>query len=111
MNHSEQRKKFRAVLAGSKCLSPASVYDPLSARIAEAVGYEIAMLAGCARTATVRAIADEIVVMYQGRVVQQGLKTEVLSPPHPAYTELLLSSVPEMRTDWLEEVLSKRVAA
>ena len=36
MDHTERRKKFRAVLAGSKCLSPASVYDPLSARIAEA---------------------------------------------------------------------------
>jgi peptide/nickel transport system ATP-binding protein len=60
--------------------------------------------------ATVRAIADEIVVMYQGRVVQQGLKTEVLSPPHPAYTELLLSSVPEMDPDWLTRLLEKRAA-
>jgi len=61
--------------------------------------------------ATVRAIADEIVVMYQGRVVQQGLKTEVLSPPHPPYTELLLSSVPEMDPDWLTRLLDKRAAA
>ncbi|WP_119271717.1 ABC transporter ATP-binding protein [Taklimakanibacter deserti] len=61
--------------------------------------------------ATVRAIADEIVVMYQGRVVQQGLKTEVLSPPHPPYTELLLSSVPEMDPDWLTRLLEKRAAA
>ena len=60
--------------------------------------------------ATVRAIADEIVVMYQGRVVQQGLKTEVLSPPHPPYTELLLSSVPEMDPDWLTRLLAKREA-
>jgi len=60
--------------------------------------------------ATVRAIADEIVVMYQGRVVQQGLKTEVLSPPHPPYTELLLSSVPEMDPDWLTRLLEKREA-
>ncbi|CAN5265283.1 ABC transporter ATP-binding protein [soil metagenome] len=58
--------------------------------------------------ATVRAIADEIVVMYQGKVVQQGLKTKVLSPPHPAYTELLLSSVPEMDPDWLTRLLEKR---
>ena len=57
--------------------------------------------------ATVRAIADEIVVMYQGRVVQQGLKTEVLSPPHPPYTELLLSSVPEMDPDWLTNLSAK----
>ena len=58
--------------------------------------------------ATVRAISDEIVVMFQGRVVQQGAKTKVLSPPHPAYTELLLSSVPEMDPDWLTNLLARR---
>ncbi|MBI2253702.1 MAG: ABC transporter ATP-binding protein [Proteobacteria bacterium] len=60
--------------------------------------------------ATVRAIADEIVVMNQGKVVQQGQKTKVLSPPYPAYTELLLSSVPEMDPDWLTNLLQKRQA-
>ena len=58
--------------------------------------------------ATVRAISDEIVVMYQGEVVQQGLKTTVLMPPHPAYTELLLSSVPAMDPDWLTNLLRQR---
>jgi peptide/nickel transport system ATP-binding protein len=60
--------------------------------------------------ATVRAISDEIVVMFQGRVVQQGPKTTVLSPPHPPYTELLLSSVPEMDPDWLTNLLARRKA-
>jgi peptide/nickel transport system ATP-binding protein len=58
--------------------------------------------------ATVRAISDEIVVMHQGKVVQQGLKSDVLSPPYPAYTELLLSSVPEMDPDWLTRLLASR---
>jgi len=58
--------------------------------------------------ATVRAISDEIVVMYKGKVVQQGLKSEVLNPPYPAYTELLLSSVPQMDPDWLSTLLKKR---
>jgi len=58
--------------------------------------------------ATVRAISDEIVVMHQGKVVQQGPKTKVLNPPYPAYTELLLSSVPEMDPDWLTNLLAKR---
>ena len=58
--------------------------------------------------ATVRAISDEIVVMYQGKVVEQGLKTEVLSPPYPDYTKLLLSSVPEMDPDWLTDLLKNR---
>ncbi|WP_213164117.1 ABC transporter ATP-binding protein [Kaustia mangrovi] len=58
--------------------------------------------------ATVRAIADEIVVMHNGRVVEQGTKAEILSPPHHDYTELLLSSVPEMDPDWLDGVLAER---
>ena len=58
--------------------------------------------------ATVRAISDEIVVMYKGKVVQQGLKSEVLNPPYPAYTELLLSSVPQMDPDWLTNLLERR---
>ena len=58
--------------------------------------------------ATVRAIADEIVVMLLGEIVEQGDKDTVLSPPHHEYTELLLSSVPEMDPDWLDGVLEKR---
>jgi len=55
--------------------------------------------------ATVRAIADEVVVMYQGRVVEQGLKEDIFSPPHPDYTGLLLASVPKMETGWLEKTI------
>jgi peptide/nickel transport system ATP-binding protein len=58
--------------------------------------------------ATVRAIADSIAVMYQGRVVRFGPKSQVLSPPFDDYTDLLLKSVPEMRLGWLEEVLATR---
>ncbi len=58
--------------------------------------------------ATVKAISDEIVVMLQGRVVEQGERDDVLTPPHHAYTELLLSSVPEMDPDWLDGVLERR---
>jgi peptide/nickel transport system ATP-binding protein len=61
--------------------------------------------------ATVKAISDEIVVMLQGRIVAQGEKQEILTPPHHEYTELLLSSVPEMDPDWLDGVLEKRKAA
>jgi len=58
--------------------------------------------------ATVRAIADSIAVMYQGKVVRYGPKSEVLSPPFDDYTDLLLSSVPEMKLGWLEEVIEHR---
>ncbi|MDP7151370.1 MAG: ABC transporter ATP-binding protein [Paracoccaceae bacterium] len=56
--------------------------------------------------ATVRAISDEVVVMYQGEVVEQGGKQEIFSEPHPPYTELLLASVPEMEIGWLEKTLT-----
>ncbi|MCL6283235.1 ABC transporter ATP-binding protein [Ruegeria sp. 2012CJ41-6] len=58
--------------------------------------------------ATVRAISDSIAVMYQGKVQRYGSKSEVLSPPFDDYTDLLLSSVPEMKLGWLEEVVAHR---
>ena len=58
--------------------------------------------------ATVRAISDNIAVMYQGKVQRYGGKSKVLSPPFDDYTDLLLSSVPEMRLGWLEEVIANR---
>jgi peptide/nickel transport system ATP-binding protein len=61
--------------------------------------------------ATVRAIADEVVVMQQGYVVERGPKDEMFQPPHHPYTDLLLSSVPEMDPDWLDGVLQRRAAA
>ena len=58
--------------------------------------------------ATVKAIADSIAVMYQGELVRYGPKSEVLAPPFDDYTDLLLSSVPEMEIGWLEKVLATR---
>ncbi|MDP1577416.1 MAG: ATP-binding cassette domain-containing protein, partial [Cypionkella sp.] len=58
--------------------------------------------------ATVKAIADKIAVMYRGQIVRYGSKTDVLTPPFDDYTDLLLSSVPEMKLGWLEEVLASR---
>ena len=58
--------------------------------------------------ATVKAIADEVVVMKDGKVVEQGPKAEMFTPPHHAYTDLLLSSVPEMDPDWLTNLLAER---
>lgn len=56
----------------------------------------------------VRAIADDIAVLQQGRVVESGLARDVLmSPAHP-YTRTLLASVPELRTDWLEGIIAER---
>jgi peptide/nickel transport system ATP-binding protein len=60
--------------------------------------------------ATVKAIADEIVVMLEGRIVEQGEKQPLLKSPHHEYTQKLLSSVPEMDPDWLDNLLAERQA-
>jgi peptide/nickel transport system ATP-binding protein len=60
---------------------------------------------------TVKAISDQVVVMNLGQVVEQGKKDDVFSPPHPEYTELLLSSVPEMDPDWLTNLNKERQAS
>ena len=58
--------------------------------------------------ATVKSIADSIAVMYRGEVVRYGPKSQVLAPPFDDYTDLLLSSVPEMELGWLEKAIKSR---
>jgi peptide/nickel transport system ATP-binding protein len=58
--------------------------------------------------ATVRAIADEVVVMLQGQIVEHGPCEEMFTPPHHEYTDLLLSSVPEMDPSWLDRLMERR---
>jgi peptide/nickel transport system ATP-binding protein len=60
--------------------------------------------------ATVKAIADKIVIMLQGKIVEQGEKKEILTPPHHEYTDKLLASVPEMDPDWLDNLLEQRAS-
>ena len=57
---------------------------------------------------TVKRIANKVAVMLKGKVVASGETATVFAPPYHPYTELLLASVPEMRPDWLDEVLAKR---
>ncbi len=59
---------------------------------------------------TVASFADEIVVLYAGRVVEQGATDQVLSPPYHPYTRLLIASVPELRVGWLEETMESQEA-
>ena len=62
MHWSERRARFRAVLAGTKCVHPGSVFDPISARIAEDLGFEVGMLAGSIASLTVLGAPDIIVL-------------------------------------------------
>src|SRR5260370_24941795 len=62
MDWTDRRKRFRAILAGSRCVHPGSVFDPLSARIAEDLGFEIGMFAGSTASLTVLGAPDLIVL-------------------------------------------------
>ncbi|HWT32019.1 MAG TPA: ABC transporter ATP-binding protein, partial [Propylenella sp.] len=107
----------RALAADPKliiCDEPTSALDPLVAdgilkllmRLQSETGVSYLFITH--DIATVRAIADSIAVMHRGKVVRFGPKQQVLSPPFDDYTDLLLSSVPEMEIGWLEKVLKTR---
>jgi oxaloacetate decarboxylase len=70
MTITERRTRYRSVLAGSECVHPASVFDPVSARMAEAQGFEIGMLAGSIASATVLG-APDIVVLTLSEFAEQ----------------------------------------
>ena len=59
---SNRRRKFREILAGDACVYPASVYDPISVRIAEHIGYEMGMYAGSLASLAVLAAPDLILL-------------------------------------------------
>ena len=58
--------------------------------------------------ATVAQISKKIAVMREGKIIEQGFVEDVLTPPCHEYTQLLLNSVPEMRTDWLDKAVIER---
>jgi peptide/nickel transport system ATP-binding protein len=58
---------------------------------------------------TIAKIADTIAVMKNGKVVEYGTTREILTPPHHQYTELLLNSVPDMKTDWLDNLEIRQI--
>jgi len=62
MHWTDRRKRFRAILSGERCVHPGSVFDPISARIAEDLGFEIGMFAGSTASLTVLGAPDLIVL-------------------------------------------------
>jgi len=115
-------EKQRVCIARALAANPELIIcDEVTSALDHLVAYEILKLLERLQTelgvsyvfithdlATVKVISDEIVVMLQGRVVEQGEKQELLASPQHEYTELLLSSVPEMDPDWLNGVLERR---
>jgi len=73
MNWKERRERFRAVLAGKRCVYPASVFDPISARIAADLGYEIGMFSGSVASLTVLG-APDLVVLTLSEFASQALR-------------------------------------
>ena len=62
MNLTERRERYRAILEGDRCIHPASVFDPISARAAEDLGFEVGMFAGSIASGTVLGDPDLIVL-------------------------------------------------
>lgn len=58
----DRRRRFRDILAGPACIHPGSVYDPMSARIAEDLGFELGMFAGSTASLTILGAPDLIVI-------------------------------------------------
>jgi oxaloacetate decarboxylase len=62
MHWTERRRRFRAILDGNRCVHPASVFDPISARIAEDLGFELGMFAGSVASLAVLGAPDIILL-------------------------------------------------
>ncbi|MCP5151888.1 MAG: isocitrate lyase/PEP mutase family protein [Ectothiorhodospiraceae bacterium] len=62
MPYAERRARFRQVLQGETCVHPGSVFDPISARIASDLGFEVGMFAGSVASLTVLGAPDHIVL-------------------------------------------------
>lgn len=73
MDWKQRREKFRTVLAGNRCVYPASVFDPISARIADDIGYEIGMFSGSVASLTVLG-APDLVVLTLSEFAGQALR-------------------------------------
>ncbi len=57
---------------------------------------------------TIAALAEDTIVMLRGAVVEAGPTIDVLNRPQHAYSKVLIGSVPQLRTGWLEEAVAKR---
>ena len=73
MHWTDRRERFRALLAGDACIHPGSVFDPLSARIAEDLGFEVGMFAGSVASLSVLG-APDIVALTLTEFADQALR-------------------------------------
>lgn len=73
MNWIERRERFREILSDERCIHPASVFDPISARIAEDLGFEVGMFAGSTASLTVLG-APDIILLTLSEFAEQAYR-------------------------------------
>ena len=71
MRFDNRRKKFRSILNGDRCVYPGSVFDPISSRIAEDIGFEVGMFAGSIASFAVLG-APDVIVLTLSEFAQQA---------------------------------------
>jgi peptide/nickel transport system ATP-binding protein len=107
----------RALAAEPRCIICDEVTSALDQIVAEGIlklldrlqgEFSLAYMFITHDLSTVRAIADEVVVMERGVVVEKGPKDRIFEAPAMDYTKLLLSSLPQVDPDWLTDVLKER---
>src|SRR5215813_5194298 len=73
MDWTDRRDRLRAIVAGARCIHPGSVHDPISARIAEDLGFEAGMFAGSVASLAVLG-APDIVVLTLTEFAEQAYR-------------------------------------
>src|ERR1700743_1096512 len=73
MDWTDRRERARALLTGARCVYPGSVFDPLSARLAEDIGYEVGMLGGSVASMAILG-APDLIVLTLSELVDQLLR-------------------------------------
>ena len=73
MRWNKRRERMRELLESNACYHPASVFDPMSARVAEDIGFEMGMFAGSTASLTVLGAPDHIVLTLS-EFADQGLR-------------------------------------
>ena len=102
---SERRKRYRAILSGTVCIHPASVFDAMSARMAESLGFEVGMFSGSIGSATVLGAPDLVVLTLsefagQLRRITRGSDLPVMVDADHGYGNALnvMRTVEELET-------------
>ena len=109
---SERRKRYRQILAGNVCIHPASVFDAMSARMAESLGFEIGMFSGSIGSGVVLGAPDLTVLTLsefadQLRRITRGSDLPMMVDADHGYGNALnvMRTVEELETSGVSAVM------